>query len=41
MSHCIVVYAPMDRNGKDGVDVAQHCFKMIRIFLEAHLCQHQ
>lgn len=31
----------MDGNGKDGVDVAQHCFEMLRILLEAHLCQDQ
>lgn len=37
----MVVHAPVDRNGEDGVDVAQHCFEMLRILLEAHLCQDQ
>lgn len=31
----------MNGDGKDGVHVAQHCFEMFRILLEAHLCQNQ
>lgn len=28
-------------DGKDGVDVAQHCLEMLWILPEAHLCQNQ
>lgn len=43
MSHRerMAAHAPVHRYGKDGVDVAQHCFEMLRILLEAHLCQDQ
>lgn len=43
MSHCqrVAAYVPMNGDGKDGVDVAQHCFEMLWILLEAHLCQNQ
>lgn len=34
-------HVPVDRDGQDGLDVAQHGFEMLWVLLEAHLCQNQ
>lgn len=32
-------YLPMHRYSEDGPDVGQHGLKVLRVLLEAHLCQ--
>lgn len=34
------VYLPMYWYSEDGLDVGQHCLKLLWILLEAHLCQY-